>query len=89
MSDGKFRTVRVILDEEKVVSAEITEDTRTGRVRYSLWREYPGPDGEVKRTRFLGIEHGAAVRRVLILAERALEELEAERFAQTRRRSPA
>jgi len=84
----KYETVRTILDEEKIVSAEITRDRSSGRYSYSLWREYPVGD-EVKRTRYLRIEHGGAVRRVLILVERALEELEAERFAETRRRSPA
>ena len=87
--DQRFPVVRTILDEDKIVSAEITRDVATGRHSYTLWREYPGPNDTVKRTRYLRIEHGGAVRRVLILVERALEELEGERFAETRRRSPA
>ena len=85
----KFRTVRTIVDEDKVVSAEINEDLQSGRHSFILLRSYEGADGVVKQSRYFRVEHGAAIRRVLILAERALEELEAERFAQTRRpRSP-
>jgi hypothetical protein len=87
--ESRFPVVRTILDEDKIVSAEITRDVATGRYSYTLWREYPGPNDTVKRTRYLRIEHGGAVRRVLILVERALEELEGERFAETRRRTPA
>lgn len=89
MPDQKFCTVRTIVDEEKVVSAEISEDVSKGRFSYTLWRSYTGADGVEKRTRYFRAEHGGAVRRVLILVERELEALEAERFAQTRRRSPA
>jgi hypothetical protein len=81
---ARFLPVETIVDEDGVVRADITEDAAHDRFTYMIYREYPA-GGEVKRTSYFRAEHGGAMRRILILVERAITRLEEARFAETRR----
>lgn len=81
MHQNKNYTEVAIIREEDGVCAVITEHVPTGRLTFSLCREFE-QGGEIRRTSFLATRHGGALRRALISAESWIAKRADEKIAE-------